>query len=190
MSRFAFSWWLGPLNLSLSAIRDFSAENSLFSFVLQFLIRLYGLLVSNSFSSFYIVDISHLIDISWWDIFYYVGCFLFFVFFQLRVSSDLLDLFSCMRSHLLIVDLNAWAVVLFRRLCHVPMYSRLFPTFFSIRFTVYWFLWRSWSTWTWVLWRKINLDLFTFFYMQTSSSRLFLYFFPFKIVQLLCQRIF
>jgi hypothetical protein len=37
--------------------------------------------------------------------------------------------FSFMWSHLLIVELNAWAIgVLFRKLCHVPVCSRLFPT--------------------------------------------------------------
>lgn len=42
-----------------------------------------------------------------------------------------------MRSHLLIVDLSAWATgVLFRKSSPLPVSSRLFPSFSSIRFSV------------------------------------------------------
>ena len=55
-----------------------------------------------------------------------------------------------MRSHLLIVDLCAWAIgVLFRKLSPVPMSSRLLPTFYSIRFSVSGFVLRD----------KIHLEL-------------------------------
>ena len=47
------------------------------------------------------------------------------------------NLLSCMRSHLLVVDLSASAnSILFRKSFPVPMCSRLFPTFSSIRFSV------------------------------------------------------
>jgi hypothetical protein len=56
----------------------------------------------------------------------------------LTVFCALLKMFSFMRSHLLTVDLSACAIgILFSKLSPVPMHSRLFRTFSSIRFSVY-----------------------------------------------------
>ena len=55
----------------------------------------------------------------------------------LTVSFVLHKLFNFMRSHLSTVDLRARAIyVLFSELSPVPMSSRLFPTFSSMRFSV------------------------------------------------------
>ena len=78
------------------------------------------------------------------------------VFFALQ------KLFNIIRSHLLIVDLSACVIgVVFRKLFPVPMGSRLFSTFFSVRFSVSSFVLR--------LCGVIDRDLATFFYMLTSS---------------------
>jgi hypothetical protein len=67
-----------------------------------------------------------------------------FYFIHLTVFLVLQKLFSFMRSHLSIVDLIAWATgILFRKLSLVPMCSRLFSTFSSIRFSVSVFMLRS-----------------------------------------------
>ena len=51
---------------------------------------------------------------------------------------------SFMRTHLSILDLRAWAIeVLFRKFPPVPVSSRPFPTFSSIRFSVSGFMLRS-----------------------------------------------
>ena len=55
----------------------------------------------------------------------------------LTVSFALQKLFSFMRSHLLIVDFSACTIhVLFKKLSSLPEYSRVFPTFSSIKFSV------------------------------------------------------
>jgi hypothetical protein len=60
------------------------------------------------------------------------------------MSFALQKLSSFMRSHLSIVDLRACAIgVLFRKFPTVPMSSRLFLTFSSIRFSVSGFILRS-----------------------------------------------
>jgi hypothetical protein len=49
-----------------------------------------------------------------------------------------------MKPHLLIFNLSACAIgVLFRMFCHGPMYSTLFPSYSSIRFTVSGFMLRA-----------------------------------------------
>ena len=61
-----------------------------------------------------------------------VGCC-----FVLTVSFALQRFFSFMVSHLLTVDLITWAIgILFRKYPPLPLHSRLFPTFSSIRFSV------------------------------------------------------
>ena len=107
-----------------------------------------------------------------------VGCY----FVLLTVSFVLQKLFSFMRSHLLIVDLSAWAIcILFRKLSAVQIDSRLFSAFCFIRFSLSAF----------VLMSLIHLDLsfvgdkhslFAFFYMliskysSTISLRCFIFF--------------
>jgi hypothetical protein len=96
------------------------------------------------------------------------------IFLQLTVSFDLQKLFSFMRSHLSIIDLRAWViVVLFRKLSPVLMSSRLFATILPLYvlldlmyLVLYWGLW---SIWLWVLYRVIDMDLFVFFYILTFS---------------------
>jgi hypothetical protein len=63
------------ISLSVSAIQDYSIENSLFSFVLYFLIGLFGSLESNFLSSLYILDVSPPLDVGFRNIFSQsVGC--------------------------------------------------------------------------------------------------------------------
>jgi hypothetical protein len=68
------------------------------------------------------------------------GC----LFVLLTASFTLQKLCNFMRSHLSILDLTAQVIaVLFRNFPHVPIYSRLFPTFSSINFSVSGFMCRS-----------------------------------------------
>jgi hypothetical protein len=65
-------------------------------------------------------------------------------FVLLTLSFVLQRLLSFMRAHLLILDPSSWAIgVLFRKLSPVPMSSRLFANFSSIRFSVSGFTLRS-----------------------------------------------
>ena len=74
------------------------------------------------------------------ELFHSVCC----CFVLLTVSFALQRLSSFLRSHLIIVDLSAWAIgVLFRTLSPVQVHSRLFLTFCSIRFSVSGFMLRS-----------------------------------------------
>jgi hypothetical protein len=60
------------------------------------------------------------------------------------VSFDLQKRFTFMRFLFLILDVSFRAmVVLFRKLFRIPTRSRLFPTFCSIRLSVYRFIMRS-----------------------------------------------
>ena len=125
----------------LSDIWDSSVENSLFRSVPRFLIGLFGSLESNFLSSLYILDISSLLAGGLVKIsFQSVGCH----FVLLAVSFALQKLCNFMRSHLLIVDLRTQDIgVLFRKISPMFMCSRIFLTSFSIRFSVYGFMWRS-----------------------------------------------
>ena len=121
------------------------------------------MLLSSFLSYLYILEISLLSD---------VGLVKFFSFsissrlVLLTVSFALKRLFSLRRSHLLIVNLSVCITgVLLKKLALLPMCSRLFSTFLSC--LIYLVLcWGLWSTWTWVLCRVIDMDLFTFFYMR------------------------
>jgi hypothetical protein len=92
-------------------------------------------------SDLYILDISILLDVGLVKIFsqYVVCCFvLLTAFFVLQ------KLFRFMRYHLLIIGLRGYTIgVLFRKLSSVPMHLRLFPTFSSIRLSVFDFMLRS-----------------------------------------------
>jgi hypothetical protein len=60
------------------------------------------------------------------------------------VSFSLQKLYNFMRYHFSILGLTAQAIaVLFRNFPPVPISSRLFPTFFSINFSVSGFMWSS-----------------------------------------------
>jgi hypothetical protein len=131
-------------HISLSApwpLRDSSVENPLFSSVPHFRMGYLDCWCLTFWVLFYILDISLLSDIGLVNIFSYPvsWCFLLMV-----VSFAIQKLFKLMCSYLLIVDLSAWAVsVLFRKLSPVPMCSRLFPTFSSVRFSMSSFMLRS-----------------------------------------------
>ena len=116
----------------LSAILDFSVENSLFRSVPHFLIGLIRVLVSSFFSSLYILEISPLSDVELVKIFSHcVDC----RFVLLTVSFALQKLFSFRRSHLLIISLSVCATgVIFRKRSPVPMRSSAFDILISIIF--------------------------------------------------------
>jgi hypothetical protein len=92
-------------------------------------------------SSLYILDISPLSDLGQVKVLSQsVGG----LFVLLTVSFALQKLCSFMRSHLKILYLTAQAIaVLFSNFSPVPIPSRLFPTFSSIRFSVPGFMWSS-----------------------------------------------
>jgi hypothetical protein len=72
-----------------------------------------------------------------------------------------------MWSHLFFI-LVAEMLDLFRKLSPVLMGSRLLPTFL-LELMYLGLLCFIWFTWTWVLCKVIDMDLFAFLYMQTSS---------------------
>jgi hypothetical protein len=136
------SWlWSGSLDMAISRWSILLSQLQTLSLYLIFLIELYGFLESNFLCSLHILDVSPLSDVGLVNIFpQYVGCH----FNILTVFFALQKLFSFMRSHLSIVDLRAWAIgVLFGKISPVLMCSRLFLTFFSIRFSISGFMWRS-----------------------------------------------
>jgi hypothetical protein len=100
---------------------------------------LFDFLKSTFLSSLYILDISPLSDLGLVKILSQsVGG----LFVLLTVSFALQKLYNFMRSHLLILNLTAQAIaVLFRNFPPVPTSSRLFPTFYSISFSVSGFMW-------------------------------------------------
>jgi hypothetical protein len=78
-------------------------------------------------------------------------------------------LFSFIGSHLLIVELSPVLSVfcskgLFLYQC-VQDYSLISPFWIRVSGVML----RPWSLWSWVLCREIDMDSFTFFYMQPSS---------------------
>jgi hypothetical protein len=85
-----------------SAIRYSSVESSLFSYVPQFLIGLFGFLESNFLSFLYILNISPLLDLGLVKIF---SQSVYCLFVLLTVSFALQKLCNFMRSHLSILDL-------------------------------------------------------------------------------------
>jgi hypothetical protein len=89
----------------------------------------------------HILDISPLSDLGFVKIFSQsVGR----LYVLLTVSFALQKLCNFMRSHLSILNLIAQAIaVLFRNFSHVPISSKLFPTFSSKSFTVSGFMWSS-----------------------------------------------
>ena len=107
---------------------------------IPFLIGLFDSLESNLLNSLYILDISPLSDVGFIKVFSQsVGC----CFVLLSVSFPLQKLCNFMRSHLLILDLTAKAIVdLFRNFFPVSISLRVFPTF-SLCFSVSGFMWSS-----------------------------------------------
>ena len=76
-----------------------------------------------------------------------------------------------MSSHLLIVDLSAGAIDdTFRNVSPVQRSSRIFLNFCSIRLSIYEFMLRSLVQLNLGLCRRINMNLFVFYNMQTSSQ--------------------
>jgi hypothetical protein len=95
-----------------------------------------------SFLSFlYILNINPLSDLGWVKILSQsVGG----LFVLLKVSFALQKLCNFMMSYLSILDLTAQAIaVLFRNFSPVLLSLRLFPTFSSINFSVFGFMWNS-----------------------------------------------
>ena len=93
---------------------------------LSFKIGLFGILMSSSLSSLYILEISPMSDVGVGKIFFHsVGCHLDFF----TVSSAVQKLFSFMGFYLLIVALSVCVTgLIFRKRSHVLMCSRLLPT--------------------------------------------------------------
>ena len=121
----------------------------------------------SSLNSLYILDVGLQSDVELVNFPQSVSC----CFVLLPASFSLQKLYSFMMSHLWIVDLSAWATrVLFRKLFPMPIHSRVFPTFFSIRFSVAGFILRSLIHLDLNVHRVMNINLFSFFCMQTSSE--------------------
>ena len=133
---FVFTWWLRMLNMSLSASQPLEIPLLRILYLVLYLIFKLDYLVCWCLVSWvlYIFCMSAMSDVYLVKIFSHsIGCH----FVILTVSFSLEKLFSFMRSHLLIVDLSAWAIsVLFRKLSYVLMHSRLSTTFSSMRFSV------------------------------------------------------
>ena len=120
--------------------------------------------MSSFLSSLYILDISPLSDVELMKIFPH---FIYYHFVRLIVSFALQKYFSFMRFHLLIFYLRACDISVLFRNCH--QFQCVQGYFIFIRFSVSSFMLRSLSTWTWVLCKAIDMDLFAFFYRLTSS---------------------
>jgi hypothetical protein len=103
--------------------------------------RVIWFLKSNFLSSLYILYISPLSDLGLVKTFYQsVG----YRFVLLTVFFALQKLCNFMKSHLSILDLTPQDIaVLFRNFFLVPIFLRLFPTFFSLCFNVSGFMWSS-----------------------------------------------
>jgi hypothetical protein len=152
-------------NISLSAswLWDSSLDIPLFSTVPQFLVVLLRLLESNFLICFNILDISPL---------FYVGLLKVFSesvsthFVLMTVSSTLRKLFSFMRSHLLVVDLRASSV---QKIVSCTSEFKPIFTFSSIGFSIADFMLRFLIHLDLRFCRVINMDLFVFSCMQTSS---------------------
>ena len=139
------SWKGGPktLNISLGASQPFEIPLLwILSLVLYSIFWLGCLvwLVVSFLSSLYILDISPLLDMGLVILSSQSeGCW----FVLSTMPFALQKPCSFMRTHLSILDLRAWAIeVLFRKFTPVPMSSRLFSNFSSIRFTVSGFMLR------------------------------------------------
>jgi hypothetical protein len=88
-----------------------------------------------------ILDISPLSDLGLVKI---LSQFVGGLFVLLTVSFALQKLCNFMRSNLSILDLTSQAIaVLFRNFSPVPLFSRLYPAFSSISFSVSGLIWRS-----------------------------------------------
>jgi len=101
----------------------------------------FGLLICSFLNSLYILDIisflSHGHMRSWWNLF--TICSL--PFCATDNTLCLQKIFSFMGSYLLIIDHSFWAAFLF--MSPIPLSSRLFPTFSSVRFSIFDFMLRS-----------------------------------------------
>jgi hypothetical protein len=150
-----------------SALPYSSVENSLFSSGPSFLMGLFQFLESSFLRSLYILDIYPLSDLGLVKILSQsVGG----LFVLLTVSFELQKLCNIMRSHLSILDLTAQAIaILFRIFSPVPISSRLFPTFSSINFSVFGFMWRSLIHLYLSFVKEKRMDQFAFFCMITAS---------------------
>lgn len=84
------------------------------------------------------------------------------------VSFALKNLFSPIRSHLLIVHLSARAITVLFRFLSCANEFKAVSNVSSIWFSISDFMLR---TWTWVLCSVIHMDVFALFYMQTSSFK-------------------
>ena len=139
----AFFWSLRTLNTSLDAsIWDSSVAYSLFSSMCHFLSVLFGFFGGYLLEFFilfaYYPSIGCGVSEDFFPICSLLICLIDYVFCLTEFSSF-------MRSHLLSVfDIRAWGIgVLFRKFPLVPISSRLFLIFPSIRFSVYGFILRS-----------------------------------------------
>lgn len=140
---FVFFWWLRSLNISLSA--SWPLEIPLLRILC---LDLYPILLIGLFS---LCLVSWVLYIFWilvlcqmWSLWKIFSHSVSYHFVLLMVSFALQKLFSFMRLYLLIVNISACIIdVLFRKLSLMPMHSKLFLTFSSIRFSVSGFMLRS-----------------------------------------------
>jgi hypothetical protein len=119
-----------------SALLYSSLENSLFSSVPHFLIRLFEFLESSFLSSLYIFDISPLSDLGLVKILSQPVRSLLVL---MTVSFALQKLYNFMRSHLSILDLTAQAIaLLFRIFFPSALIFEIFSHFLLYKFQCLW----------------------------------------------------
>ena len=93
------------------------------------------------------------------------------LFCPIDIGLSLTKNFNFRGSHQSIFDLRAWAIgALSDKLYPVPMHSRLFTTFSSMRFSLSVLCWGPWSNRIWVLCRLMTMNVFAFFSMQTFNQ--------------------
>lgn len=153
---FAFFWCLEILTFKcFLAIRNSCAQNFVSS-VLYFLFRLFGWFVFNFLSSLYIFNIGYLLDVALVIFFHSIGCH--FVLLRLYFwpygvfHFQEVPFINCL-SHCLIYWYSVQEVIsgnnTFKAILHLLLDS--------VDVTLCWSLQ---STWTWVLFEVINMNLF------------------------------
>ena len=171
--QFEFPWWprgSGESNISLHVYWTLvihllkilcSSINLIFNWVIRLLVLIFGVLYIFGYKP----SVGYRVD----------GDLFSFYMLPLCPIDSVLCLtepFSFLWSHLSIVDKSIMPepLVFYSGPCLWYLCIQDYFPLSLLSDLVYLVLcWDLWYTWTWVLCRVINMDLFAFFYMQTSS---------------------